>query len=82
MRLLAAFILLIGTVPGETMPKPERPVCSKESAGRFYPEEANFDPAAARALARKGTLEICTCKRWSYRWMGATVNVKDLRKSR
>ena len=81
MRLLAAFMLLIGTVPGET-PKPERPVCSKQNAGRFYPEEANFDPAVARAMARQGTLEICTCKQWSYRCITPTMNVKDIRKSR
>ena len=82
MRLVAAFVLQIGTVPGETAPKTERPVCSKQNAGRFYPEEANFDPALARSLARSGTLEICTCRRRSYRWISPTVNFRDLRKSR
>ena len=82
MRLVAAFVLQIGTVPGETAPKTERPVCSKQNAGRFYPEEANFDPAVARATVRQGTLEICTCKQWSYRCITPTMNVKDLRKSR
>ena len=82
MRILLAILCLVPSLTGASAPKPSRPPCSRQTAGRFWPEEANSDTSLARALSRRGKLEICTRTTWSYRWLSPTVDVKQLRKSR
>ena len=72
--LLAARAIALGSTP------PERPVCSAEIHGSFWPEAANRNGRAARELSHCGALEICTSKGRRYRWQAVTVNVRQLGK--
>lgn len=59
-----------------------KPVCNARNQGRFWPEEANFSQDAARRLAQRGELEMCSLAVWKYRWEQISVNVRDLAKAR
>ena len=82
MGLLIVALWLAAETPVPPPPPPAKPACSRELAGRFWPEEANADPSIARDLSRRGGLEICTRTTWSYRWISPTVDARQLRKPR
>ena len=52
-----------------------RPACNALHQGKFWPEAANTDPAAARRAAQCGQLEMCTLQVWRYKWKALTVHV-------
>lgn len=58
----------------------EKPACTRDLAGQFWPLEANTDSRLLKKYARCGQLEICTRRAWRYQWRQATVTVNQLRK--
>jgi hypothetical protein len=82
MGILIMALWLASETPATTPPESAKPACSRQLAGRFWPEEANSDPAIARQLSRHGHLEICTRTTWSYRWISPTVDARQLRRPR
>jgi hypothetical protein len=82
MELLLMAFWLASEAPAPQPPAPAKPACTRQIAGRFWPEEANSDPAVARQLSRQGELEICTRTTWSYRWVSPTVDARQFRKPR
>jgi len=77
--LVAAFLVASG-IPSHHQ-QARRPACNAASAGRFWPDQANSDPTAARKLSQCGALEICSASVWKYKWQPATVNIRQLGKS-
>lgn len=69
------------SLPGYSQ-QPDKPRCTAQTRGQFWPDEANHDPKAARALAKEGKLELCTAKIWRYRWEPLSVTLTDLIKKR
>lgn len=57
-----------------------KPVCNAETAGQFWPAEANQDRALLARLAHCGTLEVCSHGTWRYHWDRTTIHVDQLRK--
>jgi hypothetical protein len=55
-----------------------KPVCNATNRGKFWPQEANFNRAAARQLYQSGELEMCSPGLWRYKWQHLRVNVRDL----
>jgi hypothetical protein len=60
----------------------ERPSCNAQNLGRFWPDQANWDHAAAHRAEYCGQLLIRTRGTWTHRWQPLTVHVKQLGKSR
>jgi len=59
----------------------DKPVCSAETRGNLWPEEANHDPNLLALLARCGKLEMCTRgARRHYHWESLAVRVDQLRR--
>lgn len=75
-----AFIALFGAMclAEET----RRPVCNARNQGQFWPAEANSSQEAARQLAQRGELEMCSLVVWKYRWEHISVNVRSLAKAK
>jgi hypothetical protein len=59
-------------------PAPQRPACSAELRGKYWPMEANGDRVLAQRLLREGRLELCTRGPWRYRWISPTVRYTSL----
>jgi|SRR5215469_6838264 len=72
-----AFLLILIAVSclAET---PEKPRCNSANHARFWPDEANGNPALMRKLAQSGELEICSYGTWKYKWVPVTRNVKRM----
>jgi hypothetical protein len=58
--------------------KPPRSACTRETQGRFWPEQANTDRKLARELTRSGELQICSRGFFRYNWEPLTVNYQTL----
>lgn len=56
----------------------DRPACTSQHLGRFWPVEANTDSALARRLTQTGELQICTRSGIRYKWEHISVNFKVL----
>jgi hypothetical protein len=59
---------------------PPKAACNASNHARFWPEEANHNPALQRKLAQSGELELCSYGTWKYKWIPVTLNVKRLPK--
>jgi len=78
--ILMAAMVTAGSLPRGSRPV-ERPVCSVQLHGKYWPDAANADMRAARKLAQCGALEICTDTGRRYKWKPVTVNVRQLGKT-
>lgn len=52
---------------------PERPACNARTRGTLWPPRPSNDPRAS--------VELCTAKRWKYRWEPLTVHISELGKN-
>jgi hypothetical protein len=78
----AALIIAAGSVLSPALsPRSDdpKPACNAETAGRWWPEGANQDPALRKKMARCGELQICARGHWRYRWEPLTVRLDQLR---
>jgi hypothetical protein len=80
--LIVVLVMAAWETPVAPPAAPSKPECSRQMAGRFWPEGANSNPAMARQLSRRGDLEVCTRTTWSYRWASPTIDINQLRKPR
>ena len=71
--------LVMWNQPG-TAEEPRKPVCNADTAGDFWPAEANRDSNALAKFARSGELEVCSHGYWRYRWIHLTVRVNNPKK--
>lgn len=74
-------LLFLAAGFGMAAEAPAKPVCTKDIAGRLWPDEANDNPKFAVALKRYGYPEICTREHGVYSWRSPTVSVDQLRKA-
>jgi len=56
----------------------EKPVCNAKTRGQFWPAEANESRSELSKYIQQGDLEICTFGTYRYKWVRASVNVRDL----
>jgi hypothetical protein len=83
MMVFARYILLLLLAAGSSFPAdaPAKPACIADTAGRFWPDEANDNPKFAAALRPYGYPEICTLENGVYVWKSPTVSLDQLRKA-
>ena len=53
-------------------PSPAKPVCNAQTRGKLWPENTARHAATA-------PIELCSMRRWRYRWEQLTVDVTQLR---
>jgi hypothetical protein len=80
-RIILCLLVAACGLAKEQEPTVQRPACRASNRGQFWPQAANSDPKAARALSQCGSLEICTTTTWKYKWQPVTVNVRQLGKT-
>jgi hypothetical protein len=79
MRYLWFSLLLLICGPATAADPSQRPPCTAQNEGRFWPEEANDNPAFVRALVPYGYPEVCTLAKGHYGWRSLTVSISKLR---
>lgn len=52
--------------------------CDRQTAGSFWPEAANRDPAARKQAERCGTLLYCARTTFGWKWQALTVSLQSM----
>ena len=62
-------------------PVSNKPACTADNHGQFWPDAANSDHTVADKLSRCGALEICSGHGRKYQWKLVAVNIRQLGKT-
>jgi hypothetical protein len=76
---ILAAIVMSGVPSRAATQEADRPRCTSQNTGEFYPTLANKDHALAQKLVRCGQLEICArTNTWRYHWQYLSVTLDQL----